>query len=72
MDCDLVIKFHSKRAREHFALRLCEQGEQNYWEWMEYHPIVRPELPATDAKRYGPFLRDGVITTTPKTRADAR
>lgn len=87
MDCDLVIKFHSKRAREHFALWLCEQGEQNYWEWMEYreqeekgnitvlfdyHPIVRPELPATDAKRYGPFLRDGVITTTPKTRADAR
>ncbi len=82
-DNNLVIQFHSKKAREHFATWLCEQGEQNYWDWMsyreqeetgpitvtfEYHPIVRPDLPEDNARRYGRFLADGVIRTTPKER----
>jgi hypothetical protein len=83
MACDLVIKFHSQAARKHFAEWLSEQGEQNYWAWMEYreqeepgnitvsfdyYPVVRPDLPENNARRYGPFLRDGVINTTPKLR----
>lgn len=83
MECDLIIKFHSKAARKHFAEWLCEQGEQNYWTWMEYreqeepgditvsfeyHPVVRPDLPTNNSRRYGPFLRDGVINTVRKPR----
>lgn len=76
--CDLVIMFHSKRAREHFARWLRGSGEQQYWEWMEcreteesgditvefhYHPIVRPDLPKDDAARYGEFIADGIVRT---------
>jgi hypothetical protein len=33
---DLVIKFANKEALRHFAVWLCESGEQSYWDWMEY------------------------------------
>lgn len=33
---DITIKFDSEEAAEHFAVWLCESGEQSYWEWMEY------------------------------------
>lgn len=31
----LVIKFDNIKAANHFKLWLCEQGEQDYWQWME-------------------------------------
>lgn len=76
--CDLVIMFHSKRARELFARWMCRSGEQQYWEWMEYreteesgditvafdyNPIVRPDLPKDNADRYGGFIADGIVRT---------
>jgi len=30
----VTIEFASPEAAEHFALWLCESGEQEYWEWM--------------------------------------
>jgi hypothetical protein len=33
---DLVIRFSNPKALKHFVSWLCEHGEQNYWEWMEY------------------------------------
>jgi hypothetical protein len=32
----LTIKFSNNAAAKHFALWLCESGEQEYWEWMKY------------------------------------
>jgi len=32
----LSIEFDNDEALQHFALWLCEQGEQDYWQWMEY------------------------------------
>jgi hypothetical protein len=32
---NLTIKFDNERARYHFAIWLCEAGEQDYWQWME-------------------------------------
>lgn len=32
---NLVIEFSNEEAREHFAVWLSEQGEQDYWIWME-------------------------------------
>jgi hypothetical protein len=76
--CDLLIVFHSKRARELFARWMCRSGEQQYWEWMEYreteesgditvafdyHPIVRPDLPRHESARYGEFIADGIVRT---------
>lgn len=34
--CDAVFKFETAEQREMFILWLCEQGEQDYWEWMKY------------------------------------
>jgi hypothetical protein len=32
----LTIEFASDEAARNFALWLCESGEQQYWDWMEY------------------------------------
>ena len=32
----LTIEFDNQEALKHFALWLCESGEQAYWDWMEY------------------------------------
>lgn len=32
----LSIEFDNNEALEHFAHWLCGQGEQDYWQWMEY------------------------------------
>lgn len=32
----IQIKFANEQAAKHFALWLCESGEQQYWDWMEY------------------------------------
>lgn len=31
----LKIEFDNEKALKHFAYWLCEQGEQDYWIWME-------------------------------------
>lgn len=36
MKTTLKIHFANPEAAEHFATWLCESGEQQYWEWMEY------------------------------------
>ena len=33
---ELVFKFDNAKMAEHFKIWLCEQGEQDYWIWMEY------------------------------------
>ena len=30
------INFANKKAADHFIIWLCEQGEQDYWNWMNY------------------------------------
>lgn len=32
----LSIEFANPEAANHFATWLCESGEQDYWNWMEY------------------------------------
>lgn len=32
----LTFDFDNEEACNHFKLWLCEQGEQSYWEWMQY------------------------------------
>lgn len=32
----ITVKFDNQKAAEHFQTWLCEQGEQDYWQWMEY------------------------------------
>lgn len=77
---DLVIRFASAKAARHFALWLCESGEQGYWQWMEcrereepgnitarafhYHGPEDRTKARNDPRRYGEFLCDGVIRTT--------
>ena len=80
MKKELVIKFDSAKAAEHFALWLCESGEQAYWDWMEYregeedgnitatsfhyHGEEDKTKEETDPERYGKFMNDGIIRTT--------
>lgn len=75
----LKIEFASKEALDHFALWLCESGEQHYWDWMEareeeedgditatefhYHGPENDQFP--DARRYHEFMVDNTIRTTP-------
>ena len=35
MKTNLTIEFPSQEAATEFANWLCEQGEQNYWDWMD-------------------------------------
>ncbi len=35
---DLILKFDSPEAAEHFKSWLCGQGEQDYWLWMDCQP----------------------------------
>ncbi len=76
----LQIEFANDAAAEHFATWLCEQGEQDYFLWMEYREqeedgditVTRfhyhgpeDESKATnDPKRYGKFMCDDTIRTT--------
>ena len=72
---NLTIEFANAAARRHFALWLCESGEQSYWDWMEareeeedgditavcfnYHGKEPP--PPGNAGQL--FVADGVIRT---------
>jgi hypothetical protein len=76
---DITIKFASEEAAQHFALWLCERGEQEYWDWMryreeeeegnitatsfEYHGPEDESKAKTDASRYGKFMCDWTIRT---------
>jgi len=33
---NLTIEFDNHKARKHFVEWLCNQGEQDYWTWMDY------------------------------------
>ena len=64
----LKINFDNEKAAEHFGTWLCEQGEQNYWLWMEYrekeekgditatnfiyHSPQNTQYPLNDKRRY--------------------
>ena len=76
---DLVIKFASKEAADHFASWLCGSGEQQYWQWMEcreeeedgditatsfhYHGEEDETKDETDPDRYNEFMCDNIIRT---------
>ncbi len=76
---DLVIKFANAKAAEHFATWLCEQGEQDYWNWMEcreqeedgditvtrfcYHGEEDKSKAVNDPARYKEFMCDNTIRT---------
>lgn len=76
----LQIKFANEAAAAHFALWLCESGEQQYWDWMEYRESEEEgDITATsfhyhgeedetkarnDPERYGEFMCDNTIRTT--------
>jgi hypothetical protein len=76
----IKIKFDNPEAAKHFTLWLCEQGEQDYWEWMRcreenesgnitatsfhYHGKEDETKAKTDPERYGPFMGDNIIRTT--------
>ncbi len=74
---DLIIRFASDEAADHFASWLCESGEQSYWDWMQvreeeepgditalsfgYHGPEDETKAENDPARYGEFLCDWVI-----------
>ena len=76
----LQMKFANEAAAAHFALWLCEAGEQDYWQWMEcreqeeegditatkfhYHGEEDETKARDDAARYGEFMCDNIIRTT--------
>lgn len=76
----LQIKFANEAAAKHFALWLCESGEQQYWDWMEYREGEEEgDITATsfhyhgeedetkaqnDPDRYGEFMEDNIIRTS--------
>lgn len=80
MKKEITIQFDSEKAARHFALWLCESGEQQYWEWMRYredeekgnitavefhyHGEEDKSKARSDSTRYGKFMEDGIIRTT--------
>lgn len=80
MKKEITIKFDNEAAATHFALWLCESGEQHYWDWMEYregeedsnitatsfhyHGEENDTKSTNDPDRYGEFMEDGIIRTT--------
>jgi len=76
----ISIKFANEEAAHHFAIWLCESGEQSYWNWQEvreeeeegnitatnfhYHGEEDQTKARTDPKRYGEFMCDNIIRTT--------
>ena len=76
----ITIEFDNLEAAHHFAMWLCESGEQDYWNWMEYredeedgnitatefnyHKIVDDTKEETDPERYAQFMSDNTIRTT--------
>lgn len=64
---DLVIKFSNPKAARYFALWLCESGEQDYWNWMEYREEKESgDITATTFHYHnsGKFMKDNTICST--------
>lgn len=66
-DTDLIIRFSNKEAARHFAVWLCEAGEQDYWQWMEYRERKENgDITVKTFDYHGPnktFLKDMTIRT---------
>lgn len=76
----LKIEFANRKAAMHFASWLCNSGEQEYWNNMEYredeekgnitatsfhyHGVEDETKAQDDPKRYGGFMCDDTIRTT--------
>jgi hypothetical protein len=55
----LTIEFDNQEAAHHFAIWLCESGEQEYWQWMEAReeddePGEGEDITATSFHYHGP------------------
>jgi hypothetical protein len=76
---ELIIEFNNQKALRHFAIWLCEIGEQDYWNSMQYreqeedgnitvvqfhYHVEDKSKAADDPSRYGKFLEDNIIRTT--------
>ena len=71
----IKIEFDNPAAAKHFATWLCESGEQDYWQWMEYReqeaegPITARIFDYHNTKvvngkeKYGKFMADMTIRT---------
>lgn len=66
----LTIEFDNDEAMKHFALWLCEAGEEDYWTWMECREQEEEgDITATSFKYWGPpgwdngFMPDDIIRT---------
>ena len=65
----LSIEFDNEEALEHFASWLCEQGEQDYWEWMECRESEEDgDITAVRFNYFGPkskseFMADNIVRT---------
>ena len=75
----LKIEFPSQEYLDAFTCWLCEEGEQDFWQWEEgknnprmvdfiYHHPQDEQFPKTDSRRYIPskFCRDNIILTEEK------
>jgi hypothetical protein len=76
----ITIEFANPEAAHHFAVWMCESGEQQYWEWMKireeeedgditavsfhYHGPEDESKVKDDPARYGKFMCDNTIRTT--------
>lgn len=77
---NIILQFDNERAAYHFALWLCEQGEQDYWMWMDERE-TEEEGPITATFKYHhnkkPFMEkkvkgvDGLLITAKSRRMDA-
>lgn len=67
MSADLTIKFPNEKLREDFATWLCEQGEQDYFNWAEIQDVQVSRFQYHEEKvkngktSYGKFLADNVV-----------
>ena len=65
----IKIEFDNPEAAKHFASWLCEQGEQDYWNWMEYREQEEDgDITALRFNYHGPkqknkFMADNTIRT---------
>lgn len=56
---NVVLRFDNQAAADQFVLWLCEQGEQDYWNWMEHReqrlsgPITGTEFKYNSNSAFG-------------------
>jgi len=67
MKFTLEMEFDNERALFHFASWLCGQGEQTYWNWMEYREEEEDgSITATEFDYWqdGKFMAEPIIRCT--------